>query len=102
MMKKILTTMFIIASIMAMSIVSAEDFIKTNGGMPVVKELGNLSLEEIDAIFSGGDGYWFMSGGLMSQWTPSQRAFMENDERDGKPMGNVSPKRAYVGSSVPT
>jgi hypothetical protein len=99
-MKKILI-LAIIALAIIISTVSAEDFIKTNGGMPTVKDLGNLSLEEISAIFSGGDS-WFMSGGLMSQWTPSQIAFMGNDASDGKPMGPGTGKMAYVGSSVPS
>jgi len=96
---KTILILAIIALAIVIGTVSAEDLITTNGGMPLVKDLGNLSLDEIDAIFSGGDGYWFMSGGLMSQWTPSQRAFMKNNERDGKPLGNMSPKRAYVGSA---
>lgn len=91
--------MFLVFSVVlvSMGMVAAEDFVKVTD-IPI-KDLGNLSLEEINAIFSGdGDGGWFMNYGAVSH-TPSQMAFMEENEEDGKPLGNVTPKHAYIGSS---
>jgi hypothetical protein len=95
-----ITMLFLVIALAITGLVSAEDFIKTTGGMPVVKDLGNLSLDEISAIFSGGDS-WFMSAGL-SSYTPSQMSFLRDDASDGKPMGPGTGKMAYVGSSVPS
>jgi hypothetical protein len=93
-MKNILAILVIIA-IAITGMVAAEDYVKVTD-VPI-KDLGNLSLEEIEAIFSG-DGSWFMDAGA-SQYTPSQMVFLKNDEKDGKPIGNVTPKHAYVGSA---
>jgi len=92
-MRKIFALLMVI--VMAIiGITFAEDYIKVTD-VPI-KDLGDLSLDEIDAIFSGGDS-WFMNVGP-SQYTPSQMGFLKDNEKDGRPLGNVSPKHAYVGS----
>jgi hypothetical protein len=93
-MRNILVLLGIIA-IAIMGMAGAEDYVRVTD-IPI-KDLGNLSLEEIEAIFSGGDS-WFMNAGA-SQYTPSQMGFLKNDEKDGKPLGNTTPKHAYVGSA---
>jgi hypothetical protein len=92
-MRKIFALLMIIAMAI-IGIAFAEDYIKVTD--TPIKDLGNLSLDEIDAIFSGGDS-WFMNAGP-SQYTPSQMGFLKNNEEDGEPIGNVTPKHAYVGS----
>lgn len=36
---------------------------------------------------------------VASYATPSQSDFLRDNENDGRPLGNVSPKRAFIGSS---
>jgi hypothetical protein len=91
-MRKILVSLLIALAIIG--IAGSEDYVKVID-VPI-KDLGNLSLDEIESIFSG-DGSWFMNAA--SQYTPSQMGFLKNNEEDGKPIGNVTPKHAYVGSS---
>jgi len=90
---------FALLAIIAMAIIGmagAEDYVKVTD-VPI-KDLGNLSLNEIESIFSG-DGGWFMNMGA-SPYTPSQMGFLKDNEKDGKPIGNVTNKHAYVGSAV--
>jgi len=93
-MRHILVLLGIIA-IAIIGMAAAEDYVRVTD-VPI-KDLGNLSLDEIEAIFSG-DGGWFMNAGA-SQYTPSQMGFLKNDEKDGRPIGNVTPKHAYIGSA---
>ena len=61
-----------------------------------------LDLSGIDpAVFLG---EMFMTesdwvSGNSASWTPSQNAFLKNNEEDGRGLGNNSSKRAYVGSA---
>ena len=91
-MRKILAMLAIIA-IAVTGIAIGQNFVNQIGGTPLIKDLGNLTMQEIDAIFSG-DGAW-----LDSQNTPSIDAFLKVNRADGEPIGNVTPKHAYLGSS---
>lgn len=91
-MKRIFVSMIAIA-IAVIGIAASQDFINQIGGTPLIKDLGNLSMAEISAIFSG-DGAW-----LNSHYTASIDAFRADNKADGKPIGNVTQKHMYVGSA---
>ena len=91
-MKSITITLAAFLIVAGLGIAFAQDFVKPIGGTPLITDLGNLSMQEIDAIFSG-DGAW-----LDSQNTPSIDAFLTDNRADGEPIGNVTPKHAYLGS----
>ena len=88
--------MLLVMAIIGMA--GAEDYVKVTD-IPI-KDLGNLSLTEIESIFAG-DGGWFMNAGA-SPYTPSQIGFLKDNKKDGEPIGNVTNKHAYVGSANKT
>lgn len=55
---------------------------------PVAKDLSNLNMSEIRAIFSGDGTGWIVSDSGGAGWTPSINAFLA-DNGEGKP-GNVT------------
>ena len=84
-MKAILLTL--IALIAIIGTVSADYVQYTN---PVAKDLSNLNMSEIRAIFSGDGTGWIVSDSGGAGWTPSINAFLA-DNGEGVP-GNVSKK----------
>jgi len=58
---------------------------------PVAKDLSNLNLSEIQAIFSNDGAGWVVSDSGGAGWTPSINAFL-TDNGEGKPVGNVTKK----------
>jgi hypothetical protein len=75
-----LIVMVIIAMFIGMA--GAEDFVKATD--VIAKDVRELGAEEINLIFEGDT--WFMSGGP-SMYTPSQNAFLRNNEGEGKGLG---------------
>lgn len=57
---------------------------------PIAKDLSNLNLSEIQAIFSNDGAGWVVSDSGGAGWTPSINAFLA-DNGEGKP-GNVTKK----------
>lgn len=88
---------FLAVIILIVGMAGAEDFVKYD--TPIAKDLSNLNLSEINAIFGSDDG-WFISAGP-SLYTPSQMAFLKGNADEGVPMGNVSPKHVYIGAVNP-
>ena len=84
-MKAILLTM--IALVAIIGTVSADYVQYTN---PVAKDLSNLNMSEIRAIFSGDGTGWVVSDAGGAGWTPSINAFLA-DNGEGVP-GNVTKK----------
>lgn len=84
-MKAILLTM--IAFVAIIGTVSADYVQYTN---PVAKDLSNLNMSEIRAIFSGDGTGWVVSDAGGAGWTPSINAFLA-DNGEGVP-GNVTKK----------
>jgi len=82
-MKAILLTM--IAFVAIIGTVSA-DYVQYTS--PVAKDLSNLNMSEIEAIFSGDGTGWIVSDSGGAGWTPSINAFLA-DNGEGVP-GNVS------------
>jgi hypothetical protein len=82
-MKAILLTM--IAFVAIIGTVSA-DYVQYTS--PVAKDLSNLNLSEIQAIFSNDGTGWIVSDSGGAGWTPSINAFLA-DNGEGKP-GNVT------------
>jgi hypothetical protein len=82
-MKAILLTM--IAFVAIIGTVSA-DYVQYTS--PVAKDLRNLNLSEIQAIFSNDGTGWIVSDSGGAGWTPSINAFLA-DNGEGKP-GNVT------------
>jgi len=74
-----------IALIAVMGVASADYVQYTN---PVAKDLSNLNMSEIRAIFSGDGTGWIVSDSGGAGWTPSINAFLA-DNGEGKP-GNVT------------
>jgi hypothetical protein len=70
-----------------MGTVSA-DYIRYDN--PVAKDLSNLNMSEIQAIFSGDGTGWIVSDSGGAGWTPSINAFLA-DNGEGVP-GNVTKK----------
>ncbi len=91
-MRKILFVLIIALAVIDIS--SAEDMVKYND--PIAKDLSNLTLKEISAIFAG-DGSWFADGGI-AVGTASQRGVLDIGD-SGRPLVNAS-KRAFVGQRV--
>ena len=77
----------IIALIALIGIASA-DYVQYDN--PVAKDLSNLNLSEIQAIFSNDGAGWIVSDSGGSGWTPSINAFLADGD-EGKP-GNVTKK----------
>ena len=75
----------LIALIAIMGIASADYVQYTN---PVAKDLSNLNMSEIQAIFSGDGTGWIVSDSGGAGWTPSINAFLA-DNGEGVP-SNVS------------
>lgn len=97
-MKVLLTIILLFVFLVVYSYgVDAEDYVKHTGGT-IAKDLSNLTLEEIRAIFDGNDG-WILESDP-SMLTASQNAFLRDNEADGKPLGVPTGKRACVGSST--
>jgi len=84
-MNAILLTM--IAFIAIVGVASADYVQYTN---PVAKDLSNLNMSEIQAIFSGDGTGWIVSDSGGAGWTPSINAFLA-DNGEGVP-GNVTKK----------
>ena len=84
-MKAILLT--VIAFVAIIGTVSADYVQYTN---PVAKDLSNLNMSEIRAIFSGDGTGWIVSDSGGAGWTPSINAFLA-DNGEGVP-GNVTKK----------
>ena len=84
-MKAILLTM--IAFVAIIGTVSA-DYVQYTS--PAVKDLSNLNMSEIRAIFSGDGTGWIVSDSGGTGWTPSINAFLA-DNGEGVP-GNVTKK----------
>ncbi len=78
-MKAILLTM--IAFVAIIGTVSA-DYVQYTS--PVAKDLSNLNLSEIQAIFSNDGTGWIVSDSGGAGWTPSINAFLA-DNGEGKP-----------------
>ena len=77
----------IIALIALIGTVSADYVQYTN---PVAKDLSNLNLSEIEAIFTGDGMGWVVSDAGGAGWTPSINAFLADGD-EGVP-GNVTKK----------
>lgn len=75
----------LIALIAIMGIASA-DYVQYTS--LVAKDLSNLNMSEIRAIFSGDGTGWIVSDSGGAGWTPSINAFLA-DNGEGKP-GNVT------------
>ena len=90
-MKYIILTL---AMIMIIGMCGAQDLVKYTGGTPLIKDLGNLTMQEITAIFEGGDSWMKDAGAIVG--TPTQRAFL-NDNGEGTPLGNITNKTLYLG-----
>jgi hypothetical protein len=75
-----------LAVLMTAGIAVSEDFVEYHG--PAAKDLSNLNITELQAIFSG-DG-WFSADLGGSMWTPSINAFLADGD-EGKPQ-NVTKK----------
>jgi hypothetical protein len=72
------------------AIASAQDFVKVDGTV----QLSGVSSDVFaEGIFA--DGWLFDIAG--AGFTPSQTAFLKDNVDDGRPIGNVSPKHAWVG-----
>ena len=78
----------IIALIALIGIASA-DYVQYDN--PVAKDLSNLNLSEIQAIFSNDGAGWVVSDSGGAGWTPSINAFLA-DKGEGEPIGNVTKK----------
>jgi hypothetical protein len=73
----------------------AQDFVKGwEPGQPI--NLSGLDKSVFDNAMFQGDG-WFMDPSMAL--TPSMSAFLADNPEDGRPIGNVTPKHAYVGSA---
>jgi hypothetical protein len=84
---KILTILTIIA---LTGIAFAQDFVKVEGTI----QLSGVSPDVFEmGIFA--DGWAFDSVG--AGYTASQTAFLKDNEADGKPIGNITAKHAYLG-----
>lgn len=81
------TILFMLLALAIMGTVSA-DYIRYDN--PVAKDLSNLNMSEIQAIFSGDGTGWIVSDSGGAGWTPSINAFLA-DNGEGKP-GNVTKK----------
>ena len=81
------TILFMLLALAIMGTVSA-DYIRYDN--PVAKDLSNLNMSEIRAIFSGDGTGWIVSDSGGAGWTPSINAFLA-DNGEGKP-GNVTKK----------
>ena len=79
------TILFMLLALAIMGTVSA-DYIRYDN--PVAKDLSNLNMSEIQAIFSGDGTGWIVSDSGGAGWTPSINAFLA-DNGEGKP-GNVT------------
>ena len=84
-MKAILLTAIALIAIMG---IASADYVQY--GNPVAKDLSNLNMSEIRAIFSGDGTGWIVSDSGGAGWTPSINAFLA-DNGEGKP-GNVTKK----------
>ena len=81
------TILFMLLALAIMGTVSA-DYIRYDN--PVAKDLSNLNMSEIRAIFSGDGTGWIVSDSGGAGWTPSINAFLA-DNGEGVP-GNVTKK----------
>ena len=81
------TILFMLLALAIMGTVSA-DYIRYDN--PVAKDLSNLNMSEIEAIFSGDGTGWIVSDSGGAGWTPSINAFLA-DNGEGVP-GNVTKK----------
>ena len=79
------TILFMLLALAIMGTVSA-DYIRYDN--PVAKDLSNLNMSEIRAIFSGDGTGWIVSDSGGAGWTPSINAFLA-DNGEGVP-SNVS------------
>ena len=84
-MNAILLTMIAFIAIVG---VASADYVQYDN--PVAKDLSNLNMSEIQAIFSGDGTGWVVSDAGGAGWTPSINAFLA-DNGEGKP-GNVTKK----------
>lgn len=84
-MNAILLTMITLIAIMG---VASADYVQYTN--PVAKDLSNLNMSEIQAIFSGDGTGWIVSDSGGAGWTPSINAFLA-DNGEGVP-GNVTKK----------
>jgi hypothetical protein len=84
-MKAILLTVIALIAIMG---TASADYVQYDN--PVAKDLSNLNLSEIRAIFAGDGTGWIVSDSGGTGWTPSINAFLA-DNGEGVP-GNVTKK----------
>ena len=86
---------FVIIAMAVIGMAGAQDFVKGwEPGQPV--NLSGLNKSVFDGAMFQGDG-WFMDPSMAL--TPSMSAFLADSPEDGRPIGNVTPKHAFVGSS---
>ena len=69
--------------------IASADYVQYDN--PVAKDLSNLNLSEIQAIFSNDGTGWIVSDSGGAGWTPSINAFL-TDKGEGDPIGNVTKK----------
>lgn len=90
-----LFTFFVLIVLVATGMASADNFIQGwEPGQAV--NLSGLNKSVFDGAIFQGDG-WFMDPSMAL--TPSMSAFLADNPEDGRPIGNVTPKHAHVGSS---
>lgn len=92
---KLLNIIFVIFTIITIGAAQNQMYF-INYDSPIAKDLSNLNLSEIRAIFTGDP--WMSFDFASDGWTPSQRAFMKDDKADGEPMGGAAKKMMYIGS----
>lgn len=93
-MRRIFVSMMVIAFAIT-GIAASQDFVEGwEPGQAV--NLSGLDKSVFDGAMFMGDG-WFMDPS--TALTPSMSAFLADNPEDGRPIGNVTPKHAYVGSA---
>ena len=95
-MRKAISVMTIIAFAVIGIGMGADYFINTDNARLAPVDLTQFNRSAFESsLFEGYVGV----DNVASYTTPSQAAILEDNEEDGRPMGNVSPKRAFIGSS---
>lgn len=77
-----------IIALIALIGIAGADYVQYTS--PIAKDLSNLNLSEIQAIFPNDVTGWIVSDSGGSGWTPSINAFLADGD-EGKP-GNVTKK----------
>ena len=78
-----------IITLIALIGIAGADYVQYTS--PIAKDLSNLNLSEIQAIFSNDGTGWIVSDSGGAGWTPSINAFLA-DRGGGEPIGNVTKK----------